>query len=165
MLRAVGLLLVVATGAFAGLAGSGALRKRMERLAKLRMALSEMAVELCYCTPTVWELLDRLCEQPQYAELAFLERTRAQRPLSFAKAWAQSVCEDASLGAQERDVLLSLGATLGTTDVEGQLSALSLHMDKLEALYHAERERYAQKGRLYRSLGVLGGTFLAILLA
>ena len=67
------------------------------------------------------------------------------------------------LSPEVKEVLLELGEELGTTDLEGQLSALSQAHIQLQRFQDTYRVTYQKKGKLYRSLGLLAGLLLAVL--
>ena len=58
----------------------------------------------------------------------------------------------------------SLGEHLGYLDLEMQMKQLSLYEENLEEEISRLKEEASVKKRLYRSLGILGGLLLAVLL-
>ena len=53
---------------------------------------------------------------------------------------------------------------LGTTDTEGQLKGISDIRTRVECLYNKRRNEYDKKGKLYRSIGLLTGAALGIMI-
>lgn len=68
------------------------------------------------------------------------------------------------LGGEEMDSLLHLGAVLGRNDQENQQKALDAARAQLQQLLDEARQKEREEIRLYRSLGVMAGIFLVILL-
>lgn len=163
MTHLIGLLCVFSTGSLLGIRGASALYQRVRYIRLLQSMLNELSTVLRYQTPTVWELLDHLCSQPMYEPLGFLRTiTRTSR---FSAAWSEAVSEDVSLGGEEKQLLLELGGTLGMTDTEGQLCAISLIQTRMTGLIAEAERTAAEKGKLYRALGILGGAAAAVILA
>ena len=65
---------------------------------------------------------------------------------------------------EEKHILLDLGNLLGTTDIEGQLSCISAQLALMSSLREQRAAEYRQKGRLYRSLGVMAGISVGIIM-
>lgn len=61
-------------------------------------------------------------------------------------------------------VAAGFGAGLGTTDVEGQQQHCRYFAERLEEQLQTARTEAAVKGRLYISLGVMGGAGISLLL-
>ena len=66
-------------------------------------------------------------------------------------------------GKREKKLLCELGRVLGTSDIDGQISALELISRSAEQLTEKYGEEYRKKGRLYRSIGVLAGVTAGIM--
>ncbi len=78
-------------------------------------------------------------------------------------------CAEASLKKSclthgEKDAFFSVGEYLGYMDLEMQIKQLSLYEKNLEEEISRLKEEASGKKRLYRSLGILGGLLLAVLL-
>lgn len=76
----------------------------------------------------------------------------------------QKACEPLSLNENERAVLLSWSETFGKSDRASQLFSCDETLCRLKSFYDEAKEEANKKGRLYLSLGVLGGVFVAVLL-
>lgn len=81
----------------------------------------------------------------------------------FPKAWSDSV-KLAGYTEEEKQILRQVGEILGSTDAQNQISTLSMLREFMtQCQKEAEKERN-EKGKLYHSLGILGGIGLAILI-
>ena len=56
-----------------------------------------------------------------------------------------------------------MGRTLGASDRDSQLAAFALLSERMDGILLAETSRAEREGKLCRSLGILGGLFLAVL--
>ena len=125
--------------------------------------------ELLYTLAQPASLMRELQKRQAVKELSFLSRcdTLCRQGIAFPIAWRESVQESGktmSLLAEDNELLLQMGELLGSTSLQGQIDQL----ERLKEQFHLQRERalekYQTSGRLYRSLGILGGLAVVILL-
>ena len=69
-----------------------------------------------------------------------------------------------SLNDSDISHLLSLANIIGSSDSDGQLSAISMVEELLKRQRAEAQEAKEKKGRLYRSLGALAGAGMVIIL-
>jgi len=80
-----------------------------------------------------------------------------------AEIWEKTLKKE-DLDREEREILLSLGSVLGTSPGEDQIRHLHLARERLGSLQARLEDRLRREARLYRYLGFLGGSALALLL-
>ncbi|MDD2955215.1 MAG: stage III sporulation protein AA [Oscillospiraceae bacterium] len=101
-------------------------------------------------------------------ELGTREDAEAVRQgVPFPQAWVQAVEKEEkrlALSPQDTGCLRQWGDFLGAADLESQLEQLRLARAVLERQREEAWERQNSLGRLYGTLGVLGGAFAVILL-
>ena len=115
-----------------------------------------MALLIRYRTLTVREL---------FIELSKYEFIREVGDGSdFRMRWCKAADALTELQEGERSVIKSVGAALGTSDVDGQLSMLEVNTRLLSDYGDEAHEQYLKKGRMYRTCGLLAGLLAAILI-
>lgn len=77
---------------------------------------------------------------------------------------AENAFRDSALTKEDKEELRQLGQYLGHLDITQQENAMALFQQELERKIQAVQAEIPVKKRLYQSLGVLGGIFLAITL-
>ena len=167
MLKTVGLVLVVLCCSGCGAMMAANLRRRMAALQKTQLFLHLLSERLSYTLCPVQELFAELAGEPLLRELDYIaacsRRLQAREP--FPEALRESVLESRlPLNERDREVLVSLCPIIGASDVENQLSGLALIRANLSGQAGQAREQVQRRARLYRSLGVLAGAAMAILL-
>lgn len=162
-MKLIGAGILLFTGILAGCAAAKKLEHRAAMLRLLRQMLSAMMQELRNTLPLTADLLQTLANMPAFRSLTFLQDAAAH-PHDFPNSWLKAVRQDPALTAEMAAVLETVGQTLGSTALDGQLAALALCMERLGALQADAESFAAQKGSLYRSMGVLSALFAAILL-
>ncbi len=163
-MKLLGCILLLTTSAVCGTLAANRLHAHTRRLQLLIRLVNDMMQRLRYALPTVDSLIAELCAQPCYRTLSVLQAYEQTSPdMAFTDRFSEAVAA-ASYSEEEKSILLQIGTTLGSTDLEGQLSALTLCKTRLESLLLAATERQQTHATLYRSMGLLGGLFLVILM-
>lgn len=165
MIRITGVLLIFFSFAFAGMNMSGAMKKKLERLKSYRLMAEETATLIRYRGLTVREIILSLKENSTYSGLVFLNNAEyTDRSRSAGEIWTEAVEADFTLSSEEKELLAQFGSQLGTTDTEGQLSVIAVFKETLEGMIKRQSEKYAVKGKLCRSAGILAGAMAGILI-
>lgn len=128
-----------------------------------------MERELSFRLTPMPELLERLSRQADPpADGLFAgcrEGLSSLGERSLAELWKAGVRQPALLlEAEELALLDGLGQVLGSYDGEGQLAALAQTCAALERALAEARSERKRMGRVYQTLGLAAGAFLAILL-
>jgi stage III sporulation protein AB len=135
------------------------LKKREETLRELTQMLCEMSILIRHRRLSVGEIFSELERYEFIANIGDSENTRRWRD-----NWNYVADGLTYLKAEERNVLKSVGATLGTSDADGQLAMLKANAELLEGFRAEAYKEYLAKGKLYRTCGVLAGIFAAIMI-
>lgn len=163
-IRALAVISIILCGAFCGLNSSENLRKRTEICRDIEKMLRICELYIRGCETDVYGIAAKLREA-DLNMLTFL----GELPQSYGESadfhdeWRGSVLKSRGFAAEERELIIEIGSSLGTTDTEGQLKALSFYRERAKALYEQRSAEYVAKGRLYRSLGLLAGVTAAIM--
>lgn len=114
------------------------------------------------------EILREIEQKKTVKDLTFLPVCLSfhQSGMAFPAAWRESLKDPALdvLTEEERQILSDIGDVLGSTGLQGQLDQLHLLQIRLKNQLDAASQHYATSGKLYRSLGLMGGVLLVILL-
>jgi len=165
MIRILGAVCIFAASALLGMFFSESIRSKKERLMNIRHMFSEISDYIRWNKFTLKEIAGKLSENKQFSTLGFVsDLTEICEKFSFPKAWEEAVCSDKSLCDDEKSLLSRFGNSLGTTDIDGQISSINLYISEAEKMIAAESEKYKTKGKLYRSLGVAFGAMTGILM-
>ncbi|BBW95640.1 stage III sporulation protein SpoIIIAB [Geobacillus icigianus] len=166
----VGALLILAASTWLGTAASRLLHERPRQLRQLKAALRVLEAEVMYGHTPLADAADRLARQTAapFSELfARFAAALNAGETSAAMAWEKSlraVWEKTALTQGEFEVMLQFGATLGQYDRLTQQKQIALalaHLEREEAEAVDHEARYA---KMAKSLGVLAGLLLVILL-
>ena len=136
-------------------------------LKKLEYMLEDMEMLIRFKSATVYDILRTLNAKESFSELAFIKyAAEGDETIPFCRMWEKSVrlYNEPALKAEDQNLILSIGHELGKSDINGQINALQLKKNELKDLISIAETEYRKKGSLYRSVGVLTGAFITILL-
>lgn len=169
MLKLIGSVLIFLSAAWCGLSATRQLRERTRTLESLGGALTYLAEELTFRLTPLPELLKYLARERDGAVGAFFQdvsRLLGQDPEGGLRAsWRKSMVRQlGALKEEERQLLLSVGETLGRYNAEAQRQALSQVASRLETLRDQAAAEAARLGRVYTAVSVAGGAALVLIL-
>lgn len=142
---------------------------RRVRLLECSVSLIELfKSQLAFTMAEPAEILREIEQKKTVKDLTFLPVCLSfhQNGMAFPTAWRESLKDPAMdvLTEEERQILSDIGDVLGSTGLQGQLDQLHLLQIRLKNQLDAASQHYATSGKLYRSLGLMGGVLLVILL-
>lgn len=166
MLKVLGAFFLVFAGAVLGASKSEELKVRCTACHEIRELLTQISVLVRYRGLDVYEISRELVTSDRFKQLEFLKKLPSEyKPdIDFRVKWAEAVNSDSCIGADEKKLLCSFGAGLGTSDTQGQLMSIEGTIEALRRIEDKRSEEYSRKGKLYRSLGMLFGVMTGILL-
>lgn len=166
MLKLTGLLCVVICGGGIGFYAAGKLNRQMKQYMAICQLFSAVGIRMRWHGDSTAELLRQLSGQTAFSGLYFLRCAAEQvtAGVPFPAAWRTGVQADKRLDSAVQELLLALGETLGTSDLAGQLVTLEQYQEQMTPYCTEAAKRYQQLGRVYRSVGILGGAAVALLL-
>jgi stage III sporulation protein AB len=153
----------------AGFAFSRRLTERIENIRQIQAFLMELENEIVYMNRPLGQALLAISHKKgmmsSFAKRVFEIQNNTK--LSTGKAWEKSLDEFRAqwvLHQEEWDLMISMGYVLGKTNRAGQKSCIELVRSKLGIQEKKAENDRAQKEKLYKSLGVLGGIATVLVL-
>lgn len=162
MLKLAGSGLIILGASLCGFLKSSQLKKREEELGKIISALTFLEKEIVY------EKRDIKSAMLSVGKIAgcelFCEVARGmEKGVTKAMEHAVDMCGDSLLGT-DKIALLSLGESLGMSDTLSQVKSISYTKEQLLMLQKLAHTDYEKFGKMYKSLGLLSGLAIVILL-
>ncbi|PYI55063.1 stage III sporulation protein SpoIIIAB [Paenibacillus flagellatus] len=171
MLKLIGAVLILTAGTLIGFSKAAAFARRPRQIRQLVHALQRLETEMTYGFTPLPEALLRIAERLE-PPLAVLLRTAAE-PLrtsagaTVAESWREAIdaCwKHTALQSNEREIWSQLGFTLGISDRDDQAKHLKLAVHMLQAEEQIAWDEQRRYEKMWRSLGVLAGAFVVILM-
>jgi stage III sporulation protein AB len=145
--------------------------QRTNELRELQGALSRLEAEISHYSTRLPEALKHIGKsvEGETGRLFILtsDKLVSTNNCTVEEAWRQSIEEvkkRMNLTGEEYDILMRFGAQLGCSDKEGQKKFIALTLSQLKLQEAKAFELRCKYERMYKSLGILGGLALVILL-
>lgn|GEM_PF-514590 len=170
MLRALAMLSIFLGCTFLGTRASNALRFRRDTLRALLDGLTRLSMWMEFTLEPLAVLAKRAASEETavfFNEFAELLSTESSVPSAWAQAMENARRKNAGFAALGEEELLALAEyarCLGGSDKETQVKNTALLRQRLTAALGEAEAAYTSKGRMYRSVGMLCGIAVAILL-
>ncbi len=160
---------VIATTFLFGNFYANKLRKRVENLQLIHIMLDEILLLIRYKSATIFEIMQKLCSIKELEKFNFLIQIKDEFESSnknFSTVWDEKIelINELCFSTEDKKIVKSIGEILGKTDQEGQINSLNYIKNELDLKQNIAREDEFKKSKLYRSLGILSGAFVAIML-
>lgn len=164
MLKIVAFMCFFSAGTIYGLVLSDKLKKMRDNCREIHSMLMQISVMIRYKRLNVYEIFHELNNSKSFAGLGFLKNLpeNYEAGSDVHSLWRDAVSNDIYIGGEEKNILLSFGSVLGTSDAEGQIMSIDSIAESVKVLEVKRSEEYLKKGKLYRSLGMLFGTMAGI---
>ncbi len=171
MLKLITGIVIVGCSTFIGIEMAKGYVLRTKEIRDLVAGLSRLDTEISQYATRLPEAFARIGETV-HGEIGLLFTDAAGMLTSkdfytAAEAWRQALKQHKQglhLDGEEYDILYRLGDQLGNSHAEGQRQYIRLTLNQLSAQEEKAIAMRAKYERMYKSLGVLGGLTLAILL-
>ncbi|NLO45406.1 MAG: hypothetical protein GX107_02755 [Clostridiales bacterium] len=157
------------TFAMSGLRMTRIAAERVKLLEKTHLLLVTVKGRLEYYREPVDELIDSLCRADGLGGLFFLEECRRLEcdGMPFCDAWKKSVLEGGlspPFKKNDLEQLLSIGAAIGSANLDSQLVKLTLYEEILNETIIRARTEADKNGKVYTSLGVSAGIIAGLMI-
>ncbi|ANY71927.1 stage III sporulation protein SpoIIIAB [Paenibacillus ihbetae] len=171
MLKLIGALLVIGAGTLAGFYQAQQFAVRPRQLRELILALQRLETEISYGFTPLPDALERISASLRDPlKSLFAQAAQYMRPdygLS-AQDSIRKALEDywkrTSMRNAEREVMEQLSGVLGTSDRQDQMKHIALAAQQLKHEEEAAREDQAKYEKMSKSLGLLIGALIVILI-
>jgi len=168
MIRFLLALLLFGICCFVGFAKAKSLKRRLDVVEGFLLDIKQLSILMQYKRTPIASLVKELegsALRPFWK--AFLDRLTRGGPIADAwKAALDHMRESNSdffyLADEEARVLGDFGDSLGTSDFTAQKANIEMALARLTAQAETLKREVSQKGKIYRSLGMLGGLAVAI---
>jgi stage III sporulation protein AB len=163
--------MVIATSAFLGYYLSLDCSKRPGQLRVLQGLLTMLENEICFLSSLLTDSFKKISASSDSVVAEIFDDTvkilNAGEGFNAFEAWETAVrnnIKKTSLNKEDEEILVSFGKMLGASDIEGQIKNIRLTLNQLKMQEQKAEESKKKNESMYRSLGILGGLALVIIL-
>ena len=169
-MQLLGAVLILVATSWAGFELARHLMERPKQLRQLKVALQSLEAEIMYGHTPLAEASKHIAKQLD-KPLTWFFTTFANKlekgDVSVKQAWNDSleeVWKSTAFKSAEIEILKQFGETLGQHDLATQQKHIVLAMTHLEREELDARDKQARYEKMFKSLGILSGLLLVILL-
>lgn len=171
LFKIIGSIIVILSCSFLGFVLSGDCSKRPRQLRELQSLLQMFENQISYLSDIITEAFERIGRVGRNDMGIFFARTveilKERDAQSASEAWEKAVRQcirTTALNKEDEEIMLSFGKLLGNTDIEGQIKNIRLAVGQLALQEKKAEESRKKNENMYRSLGMLGGLAVVIVL-
>ncbi|ULL15444.1 stage III sporulation protein AB [Paenibacillus sp. H1-7] len=171
MLKLIGAMMILLSATLFGFYQAQQYSRRPKQIADLIRSMQRLETEIVYGYTPLKEALEKVakaCAQPVNAIFRYSAEALDQSDArSVQSIWHQAVDEHwkhTSLKAGEQDIIRQLGFTLGLSDSTDQVKHLRLAIQQLQGELEGAQEERKRYESMWRSLGLLMGALIVILM-
>ena len=171
LFKIVGSLVVVLSCSFLGFILSRDCSRRPQQLRELQTLLQMFENQINYLSDVLIEAFTRVSRVGNSETGLIFGRAAEilgnEGAQSAASAWEQAVRQcirRTALNREDEEVLIGFGKMLGSTDMDGQIKNIRLTMEALRMQEKKAEESRSKNETMYKSLGILGGIAVVIVL-
>jgi len=164
ILRFISAVFFTFAGAFAGSIRAEKLRHDADLCREIIILIEKISFCIRYKFSDVYEICSEL-RTAGFKYLKFITNLPESYDCGedFHFLWENAVKSQKDIPDKEKNILLIIGTTVGTSDAESQINTFSSLKAETELLKSLRISEYDKKGRLFRSIGVLMGVMAGIL--
>ncbi|CAM2809793.1 stage III sporulation protein SpoIIIAB [Paenibacillus sediminis] len=171
MLKFIGAALILLAGTSAGMLKAQQFAGRPKQIRDLILALKRLGTEISYGFTPLPDALNRISKQmKEPLHTLFLQASQLMNHPSQMTAQdciheaIRSNWHNTAMKSAERDVLYQLGYNLGVSDRQDQMNYISLAIQQLQSEEVSARDDQARYEKMCKSLGLLSGALVVILI-
>lgn len=170
-IRIAGCILIIGSSSGMGFLFANEIRRRVEDLRSAKTIALLLRGDIRYAHTALPEALENVAKRHEGRLSPFLKYVAKELHKfdgkSFQQIWKEAIeleLKHTSLSKKDKDGLLQLGEQLGYLDKDMQLNHIDWYINQVEDDMKEITADSKDKMRLYRSLGVLFGILVTILL-
>jgi stage III sporulation protein AB len=166
-----GSIIVLLSSGFLGYVLSSDCEKRPQQLRELQVLLQMFENRINYLSDVLTEAFEKVYRSTSNEVGIFFRCTvlklKQDRNITASVAWEEAVKENikkTALNMEDEEILISFGKILGSSDLEGQIKNIKLTLNQLKIQEQKAEEHKNKNESMYKSLGILGGIAIVIVL-
>lgn len=171
LIKLFGIILILCSSSLIGFRLSRELEERILELSEIKKMIIMLRGEIKYGNSVLSEAFLSIGGRMKEPYGAFLlesqESMEQKKGQTFQEIWKEQVekhLKKTTLSEKDLLRLNQFGEQLGYLDKDMQLSTIELYLEQLEEEINGARENSKKNGRLYQSLGIMGGVLITVLI-
>lgn len=162
-IKDIGLIAIVLICSYIGFLKSKTFENRVIELSKFQNALVMFESKLKFTYEPIKNIFEEISNVIyKNQNNVFYYTSKNER--NIYQAWCTGIDKNVFLNNDDKNVIKMMGKLLGKTDIDGQLSEISLGLDLVaKQIKNAENEKN-KNSKLYKTMGIILGLGISIIL-
>lgn len=160
------LLGILGSSSYIGFLISDKYKKRVKDLKEIKKGLHIFETKIRYTVEPIPDIFLEISHHLENNIGQVFKNASVQMQKHHAKdAWVEAVeSSKTNMTKEDKEILKGLGKLLGKTDVEGQMSQIDLTSSFMDTQIEKAEKELTKNEKLYKTLGVVSGLALVIIL-
>ena len=162
------MLILFGLATYLGMTISNQYKTRVDNLKEMKGVLNILQTKIKYTYMPLPDIFEEIAQSSSSViSKIFNNAKEKMKKVSAGQAWEEAIEEvkEASFNKEDINTIKTLGKLLGKTDIEGQISEIELVQAFLETQIQKAEEECQKNQKLYKTLGIVGGLGIVIILA
>lgn len=143
------------------------LKDRTKLIESTLLMIKQIKIEIEFLNLPLFEMVQKISKSDSFKSLDYLSNCCCliKEGIDFPLAWNRAIKESLEkYNRSEKDKLLLLGESLGSTDISSQISMLNVYESYFLQEATLAKEKEKKYASLYITLGVLFGSMMFIII-
>lgn len=154
--------MIIFAGSILGFLKADGLSMRAKLLGRIIMGLNLLKTDICYGRKDLKPALSVIGKNHDIELFTKTAEGMSEKGIKKALVEALDSCGE-HLKDGDKEPIMALSENLGMTDIESQINAIENAIITLTEASKEADEEYKRLGKMYRSVGVLGGMLVALI--
>lgn len=169
MIKIWGIVMIIVSAALIGWQLSMNLKNRIKLLSEIKFVMEEIGNEVCFGKEILAEIIRNTLNKTdgtcRYWLSLLTQNIEGPGEMSFAKAWTESLSalEVSEITKEDIEMIEHFGTQVSNLNEERLSGVILTYIKNLNERIEQLKKDYAVKGKMYRSLGILAGVFIIII--
>lgn len=163
IIKNMSLILIILICSYIGFLKSKSFENRVTELSKFQSALVMFESKLKFTYEPIKNIFEEI-SSVIYKNESNIFYITSKEEKNINKAWCEGTESSLFLTDSDKNVIKTIGKLLGKTDIEGQLSEISLGLDLVSKQLKSAEEERNKNSKLYKTMGVILGLGISIIL-
>ena len=170
-IKLVGCIVIMGSAVLLGMYYGNCLTRRLAALRQLYQAMQLLKGEICYRHATLSEAFTEVGRRCGHDVGAWMEalgrKIMDRRSATFMELWlsaVETISRQGAFSQEDIGLLREFGKNLGYLDLQMQENRILFFMEQLDVQMKELLDTMKERQRLYRTLSILGGCFLIVVL-
>lgn len=170
IIKLIGAIVLIVATSLIGFSLAADCGRRPKILRELQALMQMFENEISYLSNLLSDAFNRIHSLSNTEASIIFEDAAKQLEINGVTAdvaWEKAVvenCRKLALNSEDKSILINFGRMLGNSDLEGQINNIRLISSQLKLQELKAEEMRKKNEKMYRSLGVMSGLAIAIIL-